>query len=347
MNDKTMPDEVANVSSAHIKDFLLAEYRNLADCFWKNEQSGETRVNLFIGLIVAATGGLVTLASAENNLGGEALRLIIRSSLFVLIVLGVVTLFRMLKRNAATDGYKSGCDMVRQLFKDHFDDAHILLRYHPFAPARDESRQNSEYRKIGGLTHTVAAINSVLVAGFAGAVLYPDLSATYIGSAAAFFFAITLQFACVNRSERQAEKRLRAAGPTHAGGLVFRIQDNHVEYLLVGPKKENRDEWLLPKGHIKKRWAEGHGEAALREVREETGVVARLICLAGYVEFDAPKEHVRGKYYLMEPLYETAPTDPRRMAWFGFTDAHAKLTYETDKYLIAAAEKKRAALAKT
>ena len=289
----------------------------------------------------------MTLASAEHSLNVAALRLVIQSSLFVLIVLGVVTLFRMLKRNATTDGYKRGCDMIRQLFKDHFDDAQILLHYHPFAPARVEARQANEFRKIGGLTHTVAAINSVLVAGFAGAVLYPNPgeSRTYIGSAAAFFFALTLQFSYVNRRERKSRKSLRASGPTHAGGIVFRVRDNTVEYLLVGPKKEKQHEWLLPKGHIE--IEEGHGEAALREVREETGVVASLICFVGRIEFEVPREQVRAKYYLMEALYETAPAESRRVKWFAFTDSCQQLTHYSDKYLIAAAEKKRAALAAT
>jgi hypothetical protein len=112
-----MSGEAVTGPATHAKDFLLEEYRNLTDCFWKNEQSGEIRVNLFIGFVGAATGGLVTLASAKDGPRGEPLRLVIMTSLSVLMVLGVVTLFRMLTRNATTDTYKRGCDVVRQMFK--------------------------------------------------------------------------------------------------------------------------------------------------------------------------------------------------------------------------------------
>jgi 8-oxo-dGTP pyrophosphatase MutT (NUDIX family) len=329
------------------KDFLLEEYKNLADCFWKNEQSGETRVNLFIGFAGAAIGGLVTLVSSEHSPAhGETLRLIVGASLSALIVLGIVTLFRMLKRNATTDGYKQGCDVIRQLFKDHFDDDHILLGYYPFAAARDKTKKPSEYRKIGGLTHTVAVINSLLLAGFAGAVFYPashsgeSFTAAAIIAAAAFFAGLAAQFVFVNRSEHQAKDRLRLSRPTHAGGVVYGLQEGVAQYLLVGPKKETPDEWLLPKGHIES--GEGHGEAALREVCEETGVVASLICLVGYVEFEVPnKEEVRAKYYLMRPLHETTRTESRRLGWFAFDDALRLLNHPGDRQILALAERKR------
>ena len=52
-----------------------------------------------------------------------------------------------------------------------------------------------------------------------------------------------------------------------AGGLVLRWNGGSLEALLIG-RGESRV-WSLPKGHVEAR--ETHEQAALREVREETG----------------------------------------------------------------------------
>lgn len=123
-------------SEAEAKELLLEDYRYLADSFWKNEQVGETRVNWFIGIVAAGAGGLVTLASAEHGPSGGSLRLIIISSLIALLVFGVFTLLRIIKRNTVTDGYKTDRDAIRQILKDHFDSDHTLLYYQPFGGGR-------------------------------------------------------------------------------------------------------------------------------------------------------------------------------------------------------------------
>ena len=344
-----MIDEPSRGSKADALALLLEEYRNLSDCFWKNEQSGETRVNLFIGLVSAVVGGIVTLASAEHGLRGDVLRMVVVISLSVLVVLGVVTLLRMLNRNAATDKYKRGAEAVRQVFKDHFDSAHILLHYYPFAAAKENYKSAIEIRKVGGLAHTVAVVNSILAAGIAGAVLYPvgklnpplgSLVWTYACSVGVFCLGVILQFVYVDKREKLAKAKGLEDEASHAGGIVQRLEKDTVQYLLVGPKNDVPGEWLLPKGHIEHR--EGHGEAALREVREETGVVAQLICFVGRVEFDAPKERVRAKYYLMDALYTTHRDERRRIDWFTFSDSHRLLTHATDKHLLQVAERERA-----
>jgi ADP-ribose pyrophosphatase YjhB (NUDIX family) len=84
---------------------------------------------------------------------------------------------------------------------------------------------------------------------------------------------------------------LRKSSYTHAFGLVFKLENESTEYLLVRPK-DGGDVWVLPKGHLEKH--EGHGEAALREVCEETGVRARIIGYLGAVRYGTAKEHVCG-----------------------------------------------------
>ncbi len=330
-------------SRAHVKELLLEEYRYLTDAFWKNEQSGETRVNWLIGLVTAVAGGLAALASAEQGPKGELLGMIVIASLFALLVLGVITLFRILTRNKTTDQYKQACDAIRQMFRDRFDTDQILLQYYPFGRPKRGQR-----RKFGGLAHIVAGLNCLVFAVLVSSAVYPgsvtnatavDFGPTYAAAAIAFFVGAILQFVYIGYRENASKDELRRDDPTHAGGVVFRLKPGSVQYLLVGPKREVANEWLLPKGHIKDE--EGHGEAALREVQEETGVLARLIRLAGNVAFEAGKEKIRSKYYLMESLHEAKPAETRRTDWFTYDEALSLLTHDQNKLLLIQAEKLR------
>ena len=57
-----------------------------------------------------------------------------------------------------------------------------------------------------------------------------------------------------------------------AGGVLYRRQDGTIEIVLISVGTPPR--WQLPKGLINPR--ESPEEAALREVREETGITSRL-----------------------------------------------------------------------
>ena len=119
--------------------------------------------------------------------------------------------------------------------------------------------------------------------------------------------------------------------PTHAGGIVYRVSDG-VKFLLVGPKKDNPNEWVLPKGHIEN--GERPDQTAVREVREETGVIARIMCPLKAVEFKANAKSVRVAFYLMELTSETEPLERRRCSWFSFDDAVSHATHSDIKTLL-------------
>ena len=61
-----------------------------------------------------------------------------------------------------------------------------------------------------------------------------------------------------------------------AGGLVVRGED----VLLIAPRPGR---WQLPKGHVER--GEAPTEAAVREVREETGVEGRLVEKLGDIRY--------------------------------------------------------------
>ena len=166
-------------SRAAVKEFLLAEYDKVTESFWKNEQTGETRVNWFLGIITASSAGLIGLASAEHRPHGETLRLIYLAALCALLCFGIVTLFRIVKRNEKTDGYKDDAKRIRKLFQDRFDATGILKDYRSFGPERSDK---GFVRTFGGLAHTVSTINSLIVAGLAATIVYPFGGVSFVGN---------------------------------------------------------------------------------------------------------------------------------------------------------------------
>jgi hypothetical protein len=107
------------------EEFLLAEYKHLADSFRRNEDIGEKRVNFLIVLVTAVITALITLANLPALAGSdfetlniEDVDLLMGFALLALLLLGIVTLQRMLHRNRVTDEYKRAMDMIRSLFRD-------------------------------------------------------------------------------------------------------------------------------------------------------------------------------------------------------------------------------------
>ena len=84
---------------------------------------------------------------------------------------------------------------------------------------------------------------------------------------------------------------------THAGGVVFRQDTKAPRYLIVTAKK-NKAHWVLPKGYIES--GESPEEAAVREVREETGATGCPLGTVGTLRYKMPTEDVVAVFYLIE-----------------------------------------------
>jgi 8-oxo-dGTP pyrophosphatase MutT (NUDIX family) len=88
-----------------------------------------------------------------------------------------------------------------------------------------------------------------------------------------------------------------------AGGVVWRREGDQIEVLLCGRRSDSL--WALPKGTPEP--GETIEQAALREVREETGVVAETEGVVGDIKywFSRPQEGVRYfktvHHFLMRP----------------------------------------------
>jgi 8-oxo-dGTP pyrophosphatase MutT (NUDIX family) len=130
--------------------------------------------------------------------------------------------------------------------------------------------------------------------------------------------------------------------PSHSVGVVYRKLGSKIEYLLVRPK-DGTPEWLFPKGHIEP--GEAPEETAVREVHEETGVVASVVAaLVGTYSFRVKEEDVRALCFLMEFQCLTVPNESRETGWFPLDDAAAKLSYKQGRSMLREAERMRNAL---
>jgi 8-oxo-dGTP pyrophosphatase MutT (NUDIX family) len=126
-----------------------------------------------------------------------------------------------------------------------------------------------------------------------------------------------------------------ASAPTHAGGVVFRREDASVRYLLVTAK--HTDEWVLPKGHVES--GESPEHAALREVREETGVVAQLRGrIPKKVIFVANGQRVIVVFFLMEFLREDSGLENRKKRWLPIDLALRSATHEETRSVLKLAD---------
>ena len=128
-----------------------------------------------------------------------------------------------------------------------------------------------------------------------------------------------------------------------SGGVVFRTTESGYEFVAV--QRARHGDWSLPKGHIET--GESKEEAAIREVKEETGLEARIVGdLQEVVYFyRRPKLGLTRKsvqYYLMEALTDElgGPNwEVSESRWVDMTEADSLLSYANDKETIRLALK--------
>jgi 8-oxo-dGTP pyrophosphatase MutT (NUDIX family) len=122
-----------------------------------------------------------------------------------------------------------------------------------------------------------------------------------------------------------------------AGGLVLRRNGTTLEALLIGRGLPRV--WSLPKGHVEAR--ETHEQAALREVREETGCWAEILTKLSEISYwfylNRTKHKKSVHFYLMRYLSgDTANHDHEvdEAAWFEIKAAKKALKYVNEKRLV-------------
>ena len=132
-----------------------------------------------------------------------------------------------------------------------------------------------------------------------------------------------------------------------AGGVAHRIDDGRIEVVVIKTSSEGR--WQLPKGMIDP--GETAEIAALREVREEAGIVCEIIEPIDIIEywfvaaFDGPKKryHKKVHFYLMKYLEGDVNDHDHEVVearWVGIDEAERMLAFDGEKDLIVKAKRR-------
>ncbi len=133
-----------------------------------------------------------------------------------------------------------------------------------------------------------------------------------------------------------AEKQTRPVLQFSAGGLVV---DERGRVLLIRARDlRNQPVWTLPKGTLGP--GESSADAALREVREETGyrceVVRELDTATYWFQRDGQRIRKTVRWFLMRPLEKVGEHDHEvdEVAWLERDAALGRLRYDSDRHLV-------------
>ena len=119
-----------------------------------------------------------------------------------------------------------------------------------------------------------------------------------------------------------------------AGGLVVRRRDGHLQIVVV--HRPVQQDWSFPKGKLEA--GETLDVAALREVREETGMTCELVRFIGHTEYVDRKGRQKTVAYWVMAATEgsfSPNEEVDELRWLHLDEAGRLLSYQRDHELVA------------
>lgn len=131
---------------------------------------------------------------------------------------------------------------------------------------------------------------------------------------------------------------------TSAGGFVLRTHAGRPEVALIARiDRRGRLVWSLPKGHLED--GETPEQAAIREVREETGIVGSIVAALGTIDFWFMAEQRRvhktvHHFVLRAEGGDLSDEDPEvtEVAWVPLAEVGERLRYPDERRLVGQVE---------
>jgi ADP-ribose pyrophosphatase YjhB (NUDIX family) len=142
------------------------------------------------------------------------------------------------------------------------------------------------------------------------------------------------------RKRRRSKRWLRQVDEFSAGGLIVDLAGEVPKGALIGrTDRQGRLLWSLPKGHIEE--GETAEQAAVREVREETGIDGEILGELGTIDFwfvaDGRRIHKTVRHYLMRRVsgeLSDADIEVDEVAWVPLPDIRSQLAYPDERGLV-------------
>src|SRR3989337_833908 len=133
---------------------------------------------------------------------------------------------------------------------------------------------------------------------------------------------------------------MRTVREVAAGGVIYGWREGQAEVALIHTGKR----WGLPKGHVEA--GERVEETAVREVREETGLLGKLDRKLGQIAYTYRGKSRNGRpirvakrvtFFLLEYVEGEVHSHDYEVAearWFALDEAYTKLSFATEQKIM-------------
>ena len=135
----------------------------------------------------------------------------------------------------------------------------------------------------------------------------------------------------MGKGSEKKDKLIKASG-----GLLWQRTPNGLKIAIVHRHRYGGD-WTIPKGKLRR--GESWQEAALREVREETGWDASILGFAGVVGYETEKGDKVVKLWNMtvingKQLSDLVGSEVVKVVWLSPDEAMQRLSYPLERALL-------------
>jgi 8-oxo-dGTP pyrophosphatase MutT (NUDIX family) len=140
--------------------------------------------------------------------------------------------------------------------------------------------------------------------------------------------------------KNKRDHRSKAVKEYTAGGVVFRIKNNQLEFLLL---QDVKGRWSIPKGHVES--GETLEQTAIREIGEETGlfgikIIDKLDKIHFFYRMNGKLIFMTTFVFLMEATEPDEVLQPEKsegiidVSWFDEQAAFRAIEYKATKVLL-------------